>query len=87
MITVVKTSRPIVVNRGTGITVQRTTRRLVVDRSGPQGPRGFSASDQGGGATLAEVNAIVGLHIIDPTPHPNATSGRDYAALFENGIT
>ena len=34
-----------------------------------------------------QIDDKITVHALDPTPHINATSGRDFAALFQNGVT
>lgn len=44
---------------------------------GTVGPRGDPGLDTGD---------TIDAHVADTNPHPNAHSGRDFAALFTNGL-
>jgi hypothetical protein len=49
--------------------------------AGPPGPPGSS-----GGLDVTEVDARIAVHNQAEVVHTNATSGRDFVALFENGL-
>lgn len=57
---------------------------VVVTNAGPVGPPGSSGSS--GGVTELQVDAKISEHNTRETPHTNVTSGRDFVALFQNGL-
>lgn len=57
-----------------------------VINAGPVGPRGFSG-DLDAIALLDQMDVKVATHNQQVSPvHDQATSGRDFAALFQNGL-
>lgn len=54
---------------------------ISVINAGPPGPPGAN-----GGVSLEEVDSRVALHNQAEVVHTNATSGRDFVALFQNGL-
>lgn len=78
------------------VTVTRSTPAVYVNRydstirvqaAGPQGPAGAGASNTYTiPQTDAAIAAAVTVHATSTTPHNEATSGRDFAALFQNGL-
>lgn len=54
---------------------------ISVINAGPPGPAGPA-----GGVTSEEVDTKIATHNQATAVHPNATSGRDFVALFQNGL-
>ena len=73
------------------IELRSTTQVINVDESksvtvtlgGPPGPTG--AAGTGGGSSV-DVDARIAAHDQQEQAHTNATSGRDFSALFLNGL-
>ena len=56
---------------------------VAVSNAGPQGPAGAGGN---GGSTLEDSDIKVAEHNQTTPIHTNATSGRDFVALFQNGL-
>lgn len=65
------------------IYVDPQTNSVTITNGGPVGPPGPAGI---GGGSIVDVDARIALHNQQEQVHTNATSGRDFSALFLNGL-
>lgn len=66
------------------VTVIEATSSVSVINSGPPGPAGPAGVD--GSVDYSEVDSRIAAHNQASPVHAMATSGRDFVALFQNGL-
>lgn len=74
---------------GAAVVVGSPTNSVNVVNAGPVGPAGIPglSGEADTAELLAEVDSKIATHAQAMAPiHTNATSGRDFSALFENGL-
>lgn len=49
-------------------------------------PVAVTVVGEGSGQTAEQVDIKIAVHVNDPTPHPGAVSGRDFAAAYLNRL-
>lgn len=70
------------------VRVTHTPQSITLKAGGPEGAPGIGATNAVTTAEATDIaSGLLTAHIIDLTPHPDATSGRDFAAFYQNGIT
>lgn len=68
------------------ISVDTVEQTVQIIQSGPQGVPGVDAAVGGGGVTQEDVDTSIATHNQAEIVHNNASSGRDFAALFTLGL-
>lgn len=68
------------------IVVDEATQSSSVTNAGPPGPPGPPGSIENIEPILEAVDDKIATHNQATPVHPNATSGRDFVALFQNGL-
>lgn len=68
------------------VTVAQTQPSIGVVNAGPSGPAGPPGEAADIGPILDEVDVRIGTHNQSTPVHEMATSGRDFVALFQNGL-
>lgn len=68
------------------VTVAQAQSSVGVINAGPSGPAGPPGEAADTGLILDEVDVRIGTHNQSTPVHEMATSGRDFVALFQNGL-